>query len=129
MGGELGKVGLGGLVATDNRALCLGREAGNSDIFLFRSVSFKIGAVAEIATALTEALVLLLFGGVSLLCCFFLLRRMIGILSSESSVGIQSMGMDGWGLFGDEVLCMGVSTADYIFSATSGGVSSIFWGI
>jgi len=129
MGGELGKMGLGGLAATDDRALHLGREAGNSGIFLFRPVSFKIGAVAEIAVALTEALVLLLFGGISLFCCFFLLRRVIGILSSESSVGIQSMGVDGWGLLGDGVFYMGISTADCIFSATSGGVSSICWGI
>jgi len=88
MGGELGRMGLGGLVATDDRALRLGREVGNSDIFIFWPVSFKIGAVAEIAAALTEALVLFLFGGVSIFCCFFLLRRVIGILSSELSVEI-----------------------------------------
>jgi len=101
MGGKLEKMGLGGLAATNDRALCLGREAGNSGIFLFRPVSFKIGVVAEITAALTDALVLLLFGGVPLFCCFFLLRRVIGILSLESSVGIQSMGLDGWGLLGD----------------------------
>lgn len=71
MGGELGRMRLEGLVATDDRARRLGREAGNSDIFHFRPVSFKIGAVAEIATALTEALVLFLFGGVSIFVASF----------------------------------------------------------
>jgi len=88
MGGELERMGLAGLVTTDDRARRLSREAGNSDIFLFQPVSFKIGEVAEIAAALTEALVLFLFGGVSIFCYFFLLRKVIGILSLVSSVEI-----------------------------------------
>ena len=88
MGGELGKMGLAGLVATDDRARRLGREIGNSIIFLFRPLSFKMGEVSEIATTLTEALALFLFGGVSIFCCFFLLRKVMGVLSSESSVEI-----------------------------------------
>lgn len=129
MGGELGEMGLGGLAAMDDRALRLGKEAGNSGIFLFQPVCFEIGVGTEITAALTEALVLLLFGGFSVFFCFFLLRRVIGMLSSESSIGIQSMGVDGWGLLGDGVLCMGISVVDCIFSATSRGVSSICWGI
>jgi len=128
MGGELGRVGLGDLAATDDRVLRFGKEAENSGIFLFRLASFKIGAVAEIAAALIEALVLLLFGGVSF-CCFFHLRRLIGMLSSESSVEILNMGVDGSVLSGDGVVCMGVSTAACTSSATCGGIFSVCWGI
>ena len=122
MGGELGRVWLGDSAITDDRVLCLGREAGNSDIFLFRLAYFKMGAVAEIAAALAEALVLLLFGGVSFFCSIFRLRRVIGMLSSESSIEIPSMGMDGLVLLGDGVVSMGISTTDCTFSATCGGV-------
>ena len=104
-----------------DRVLCLGREAGNSNIFLLRLAFFKIGTVAEIV-ALAEALVLLLFGGVLFFCCILCLSRVIGMLSSESSVEILSMGADGSVLLGDGVVCMGISTADCTFSATCGGV-------
>jgi len=131
IGGELGRVGLGDLAVIDDRVLRLGKEAENSGI-LFRLTFFKIGAVVEIAAALIEALVLLLFGGVSI-CFFFRLRSLMGMLSSESSVEILSMGVDGSFLLGDGVVCMDVSTGACTSSVTCGGVSSICsvisWGI
>ena len=122
MGGEVEGVWLGDSAIADDRVLCLGREAGNSNIFLFRLAFFKIGTVAEITTALAEALVLLLFGGVSIFLCIFRLSKVIGMLSSESSVEIPSMGMEGLVLLGDGIVSAGISTADCSFSATCGGV-------
>ena len=88
MGGELGIMGLVGLTTIDDRVFRLGKELGKLVIFLFRPLSFRMGELSGIAAALTEALVLLLFGGVSVFYCFFLLRKMMGVLSSESSVEI-----------------------------------------
>lgn len=122
MGSELGGVWLGDSAIADDRVLCFGREAGNSVIFLFR-LAF-LGIVAEIGIALAEALVLLLFGGVSIFLGIFRLSKMIGMLSSESSVEIPSMGMDRLVLSGDGVVSTGISAA-CSFSATCGGVC---WG-
>jgi hypothetical protein len=98
MGGELEE--LGDSTTTDFR---FGREAGNSGVFLFLLAFFKIGTVVGVAGALVETLVLLLFGGVFFSCCIFRLSWVIGILSSESSVEILSMGMEGLVLLGDGV--------------------------
>ena len=119
MGGELGE--LGDSAATDDRVLCFGREAGNSGVFLFRLAFFRMGTVAGVAGALAETLVLLLFDGVFFSCYLFCLSRVIGILSSESSVEIPSMGIEGLVLLGDGVVLVVISTAACSFSATCGG--------
>ena len=64
------------------------------------------------------SVVLFLFGGVTNFCYFFLLRNMMGVLSSESSMEMSTMGVDDSASLGDGVLCRfsvltwGVSTTD-----------------
>lgn len=120
MGGELGE--LGDLAATDDRVLLFGREAGNSGVLLFRLAFFRMGTVARVGGALVETLVLLLFAGVFFSYCLFRLSRVIGILSSESSVEIPSMGMEGLVPLGDGVVPVA-------FSATCTGVCWICSGM
>lgn len=88
MGGELGIIGIMGSVAADDPVRRRGKEAGKSMIFLLQPLFFRIGELSGITATLTEALVLLLFGWVTAFCCFFLLRKVMGVLSSESSVEI-----------------------------------------
>ena len=71
--------------------------------------------------ALVETLVLLLFTRVFFACCIFRLSCVIGILSSESSVEILSMGAGELVLLGDMVN----SVAACSFSVTCRGVC---WG-
>ena len=81
-------MGIMGSVATDDPVRRLGRKTGKPMIFLLPPLSFRMGELSAIAASLTEALVLLLFGAVTIFCCFFLLQKMMGVLSSESSVEI-----------------------------------------
>ena len=60
-------------VAIDDLVHRLGKETRKSVVFLLPLLSFKIGELSAIATSLSESLVLLLFGGVTISCCFFLL--------------------------------------------------------
>jgi len=124
IGGETGKGWSEDLAATDDRVLLLGRKAENCGTFLFRLGFSEIGAGTEVAAAFPALLVLFLFGG-SLFCYCFRLSRLIGILSSYSSVEMLSMGVDGMLLAGGEAVCMGISSATCISSTTGGGVCSI----
>lgn len=73
MSGELGIMGIRGSIVTDDPFRCLGKEAGKSVIFLLLPLFVRIGELSGIVASLSEALVLLLFGGVIVFYCFFLL--------------------------------------------------------
>jgi len=72
-------------VAANNLVHCQGRELGETVVFLLRGLLLRESS--EIIAAFTEALVLL-FNGVTVFYCFFLLRKVMRVSSSESSVGI-----------------------------------------
>ena len=72
-------------VAANNLVRCRGREPRETVVFLLRGLLLRESS--EIVATFTEALVLL-FDGVVFFCCFFLLRKVMRVSSSESSVGI-----------------------------------------
>ena len=79
------------------------------------------GTVVGVVGDLVETLVLLLFTGVFFACYIFRLSCVIGMLSSESSVEILSMGEGELVLLGD----MDNSAAACSFSVTC---RSVCWG-
>lgn len=93
MGGETEKTGSGNLAA-DDRVILLGIEAEKWGAFLFRLGFSETVTETEGAATFFAVLVLFLSGG-STFCCFFLLSRLMGILSSDSSVEMLSIGVDG----------------------------------
>ena len=90
IGGEFGVMAS---VAADVLVHRRGKEAGKTMVFLLRTIFVRIGGLSVIAASLIEALILL-FSGRAAFSCLFLLSLIMGVLSSELSEGIWTMGVD-----------------------------------
>lgn len=110
-----GEFGIMSSVAADNLLRRHGKVAGKTIVFLLRALFLKVGGLSEMLASLTKALVLP-FSGVAAFYCFFLLSIMMGVLSSESLVGIWTMGVDGSASLRGRVCCR--------FSVLNWGVSA-----